>query len=300
MVTKSGGVSLRQLKALIAIARHNSFSRAAKELGLSQSALSQTVQQLEAQVGLKLLDRSTRDVRLSKTGAEFLPGIQRAVEDLERELAGLQDLRHQKRGHVIVACLPSVALSFMPTMLRDFRKQFPNVDVTLKELSWNKIRQMVVTSQADIGIANISPEDPELSSSLLMVDRFALVMPRDHALAASTSVRWCDAAKADLVAMGTDTGIWAEMSLRLQEYPVEIAATYRAEHPATILALVEERLGVAPLPSLALPRPDHPTLTYRPLIEPVVERKLYLVKRPERELTPAAHALSTHIREKLR
>ncbi|RKP57755.1 LysR family transcriptional regulator [Pararobbsia silviterrae] len=288
-------VSLRQLKVIISIARLGSFGRAAKELGLSQSALSQAVQQFESLVGVKLLDRSTRNVRLSKIGEECLPGIQRAVDNLERELSHLQDLRHHKRGHVSVACLPSIALRFMPRMLRGFRELYPNTDVTLKELSLERIRHAIMTGQADIAIANISADDPDLNASLLTVDRFALVMRREHPLAASSTVTWREAAKTALIAMSSDTGVRAEMSHRLPDYRVEIMAPYEAEHPATILALVEADLGAAPLPGLAWPAPDHPHLTYRPLIEPVVERKLYLIKRPERELSPAAHALFTHI-----
>lgn len=299
----SAQVSLRQLHALVAIVQHGSFSRAAKALGMSQSALSQAVQQLEQHVGVKLLDRSTRDVRLSRIGQDVLPGIQRALEDLERQLAGLRDLRQHKRGRVAVACLPSAALRFMPTILAGFKRAYPHIDVSLKELPLSAIRDAVMTGQAELGIANIAPEDPDLHATLLTVDRFALVMRRDHPFASMTSVRWQDAAQADLVAMGSGTGIRAEIVRGLRQQTFEIITHYEAEHPATITALVEAGLGVAPLPGLAWPQPDHPTLTYRPLTEPQVERNLYLVKRPSQDLSPAGQALFrhtvTHMREAL-
>ncbi len=107
-------IDLRQLRAFAEVVQAGSFSRAARKLGVSQSALSQAVRQLEDELQVRLLDRTTRSVQLSKVGAEFLPGIQRLLADLDHQIQDLRDLREHRRGHVTVACVPSVALRLMP------------------------------------------------------------------------------------------------------------------------------------------------------------------------------------------
>jgi DNA-binding transcriptional LysR family regulator len=120
------------------------------------------------------------------------------------------------------------------------------------------------------------------------------VMRRDHPLAAREAVSWADAATAGLVVMATGTGIRLEMERGVADVSQSTPA-HEAEHPATLLALVEAGVGVAPLPSLAWPEASHPVLTYRKLIEPTIERELYLIRRVGRDLSPAARALQRGI-----
>ena len=90
--------------------------------------------------------------------------------------------------------------------------------------------------------------------------------------------------------MAAGTGIRLEMDRALSN-PGRSGPLYEAEHPATLLAMVEAGVGVAPLPGLAWPESDHPILTFRKLTNPVIERELYLIKRGSRDLSPAGRAL---------
>ncbi|MDB5568308.1 MAG: transcriptional regulator [Tardiphaga sp.] len=283
-------VDLRQLQAFVAVVQTGSFSRAARSLGMSQSALSQSVRQLEDELQVRLLDRTTRSVQLSKVGADFLPGIQRLLADLDHQLQDLRDLREHRRGHVTVACVPSVALRLMPVVLANFQREHPMVSVTLKEISRHQIIAGLRSGDAELGIANVPGEDPDLDATRILTDSFALVMRRDHPLASQASVSWEDGVAAGLIAMAMGTGIRLEMERGLAEIGRR-DPLHEAEHPATLLAMVEAGVGVAPLPSLAWPAADHPVLTFRKLVAPVIERDLYLIKRAGRDLSPAGRAL---------
>jgi DNA-binding transcriptional LysR family regulator len=283
-------VDLRQLRAFVEVVQAGSFSRAARSLGITQSALSQAVRQLEDELQVRLLDRTTRSVQLSKVGAEFLPGIQRLLADLDHQLQDLRDLREHRRGHVTVACVPSVALRLMPEVLANFQRDYPMVNVTLKEVSRHQIIAGLRSGEAELGIANVPDEDPDLDATRLLTDSFALVMRRDHPLASQASVSWADGAAAGMVAMATGTGIRLEMERGLAEISPG-GPLHEAEHPATLLAMVEAGVGVAPLPGLAWPPVDHPVLTIRKLVAPFIERDLYLLKRIGRDLSPAGRAL---------
>jgi DNA-binding transcriptional LysR family regulator len=107
-------------------------------------------------------------------------------------------------------------------------------------------------------------------------------------------VSWTEASKAGLVVMASGTGIRLEIERGVAELG-QGTPIHEAEHPATLLALVEAGVGVAPLPSLAWPEADHPVLTWRKLVDPVIERELYLLWRIGRDLSPAARALQRGI-----
>ncbi len=283
-------MSLRQLRAFVAVAQTGSFSRAARQLAMSQSALSQAVQQLEAEVGVRLLDRTTRSVQLSAMGSEFLPGIQRLLADLDHQVQDLQDLKEHRRGHVAVTCVPSVALRLLPAVLAQFQQAHPMVSVAVREAPRHQIITALRSGDAELGIANVPGDDPDLDSAFLLTDTFALVMRRDHPLAARETVTWAESAAAGVIAMAPGTGIRLEMERGLPTTSATLPH-HEAEHPATLLAMVEAGVGVAPLPSLAWPRPDHPELTFRPLTAPRVERQLFLIKRSGRDLSPAGRSL---------
>ena len=281
-------LNLRQLRAFVAVAQTGSFSRAARLLGLSQSALSQAVQQLEADLGVRLLDRTTRSVQLSAIGLDFLPGIQRTLADLDHQLQDLKDLKEHRRGHVTVTCVPSVALRLLPSVLAQFQAAHPMVTVSVREAPRHQIIAGLRSGDAELGIANVPGDDPDLDATFLLTDTFALVMRRDHTLAGRETIAWAEAAAAGVIAMAPGTGIRLEMERGL---PVPATPHHEAEHPATLLAMVEAGVGVAPLPGLAWPRPDHPVLTFRPLVEPRVERSLFLIRRAGRDLSPAGRSL---------
>ncbi|MBR1119893.1 LysR family transcriptional regulator [Bradyrhizobium lablabi] len=288
---------LRQLRAFVMVVQTGSFSGAARALGMSQSAVSQAIRQLEDELKVRLLDRTTRSLQLSKVGVEFLPGIQRVLGDLDHQLEDLQDLREHRRGHVTMACVPSVALRLMPKILAAFKIEHPLVNVTIKETSRHQLIHSLRNGDIELGIANVPGDDPELEARLLLTDSFALVMRRDDVLAARKTVTWEDGSAAGLIVMAAGTGIRLEMD-RAISAPVKGAPLYEAEHPATLLAMVEAGVGVAPLPGLAWPDANHPVLTFRKLTGPVIERKLYVIWRSGRELSPAARALHRAILSK--
>jgi DNA-binding transcriptional LysR family regulator len=281
---------IRQLRAFVTVVQTGSFSVAARTLGMSQSAVSQAVRQLEDQLSVRLLDRTTRSLQLSKVGGEFFPGIQRLLADLDHQLEDLRDLREHRRGHVTMACVPSVGLRLMPDVLAAFKVEHPMVNVTIREMSRHQIIESLHSGNVELGVANVPGDDPDLDAKLLLTDRFALVMRRDNPLAARKSVTWENGTAAPLIAMAAGTGIRLEMD-RAIPTPGRSMPLYEAEHPATLLAMVEAGVGVAPLPGLAWPEEDHPVLTCRKLTNPVIERRLYVIRRRARDLSPAGRAL---------
>src|SRR5690606_24676409 len=126
-------LTLRQLRAFVAVAEAGSFTAAARTLHLTQSALSVLVRELEREMGVQLLDRHTRQVLLTEAGREFLPSAQRLLAELAGAVAGVTDLRDKKKGVLRLAAPQLMACAFMPPVIAAYRARYPDVEVRLAD-----------------------------------------------------------------------------------------------------------------------------------------------------------------------
>ncbi len=288
-------LTLRQIEVFVSAARLGSFGGAADELGVTQPALSQAVRDLELDYGAQLFDRSTRPVTLTPLGKQFLPAAERVVNAYQAARANLDDLASGRQGQVTVSSLQSVAVGFFPAVLAQFSREQPGLVVDLRENKADEVAQSVRAGLVDFGLSNVTEVDSELDAKSLLTDRFVLVCREDHPLAAQTAVQWRELAGLPMVAMPRSAGIWRQLEPAVERAGQPMDVRYWAANPGTVLALVESGIGIATLPSLAWPRGGHPHLVRRPLIDPVVERKIYLLRRKGDPLGPAAALLAGHI-----
>lgn len=288
-------LDLKHLRVFAAVAETQNFSHAAEICGLSQSTVSTIIQQLEQELGVRLIDRTTRRVALSALGEEFLPGVRRILSEFDRQIEAMRGLRALQGGQVHIACVPSVAMRLVPRVIGKFRDHHPRVAIKVLEVPRGRAMELVRSGGADLAIANEPPALADLSSQQIMQDEFALVLRRDHPLAARTRIGWQEAREAGLVMMAPETGIRLEIEHGLPPGLLQDKVGYEAVNPSTLLAMVAHGIGVAPLPGLAWPAAADPVLTVRPLDRPVVRRTLHLIWRADRSLTPAATAFHGHV-----
>ena len=145
-------VTLRQLRAFIAVAEAQHFTRAADAISLSQSAISTLVRQLEANLGLKLFDRHTRRIQLTSAGAEILPLARKAVEDLDSVIGSSTQLKTLGRGRVSVAVAAVHAALAIPRVLGEYCAANPGVKVVIHDVAQSKVLEMVRSGEVDFGL----------------------------------------------------------------------------------------------------------------------------------------------------
>jgi len=126
-------VTLRQLRVFIEVARLQSFSRAGEEVGLTQSAVSRCVRELEGEIGLKLIDRTTREVQLTDVGGNLVASVSRLLGDLDDALREIREIGEQRRGRVVVAASPTLACRLMPRVLASCGERFPHIALGLRD-----------------------------------------------------------------------------------------------------------------------------------------------------------------------
>ena len=289
-------VTLRQLRVFIEVSRLQSFSRAGDEIGLTQSAVSRCVRELETDIGLKLIDRTTRDVQLTDVGANLVASVSRLLTDLDDTLREIREIGEQRRGRVVVAASPTIACRLMPQIVAGCGRQFPFITLGLRDDVQSDVIRKVKSGEVDFGVVIGPFTTDDLLSEPLMTDSFCVVCRADHRLAAQPQVAWADLEGERLVMLDYASGSRPIIDAAMDEHGVSATVVQELGHSATVFGLVEAGVGVSVLPWLALPLPAEVSLVARPLV-PRAERTVELVRRRDRSLSPAAEAVWGLIRQ---
>ncbi|MFM8636350.1 MAG: LysR substrate-binding domain-containing protein, partial [Betaproteobacteria bacterium] len=165
------------------------------------------------------------------------------------------------------------------------------VRVKILDASANDVLTAVSNGEADFGINFMGAQDPGIEFKVLIEERFVAACRRDHALARLKRVTWSQLGEYEYVAVNRSSGNRLLLDQALFNASARVNSVFETKHVNTALALVEAGLGVAAVPAMAMPTRDHPLLVGIPLVEPAVSRRLGLIKRRGRELSPAAELL---------
>lgn len=289
-MSRAMNVTLRQLRVFVEVARLQSFSRAGDRVGLTQSAVSRCVRELESEIGLKLVDRTTREVQLTDVGGNLVGSVARLLSDLDDALREIRDLGEQRRGRVVVAASPTVACRLMPGVIAACVEQFPMISMSLRDDVQSDVVRKVKSGEVDFGVAIGPYASDELHSEVVMTDSFCVVMRSDHPLASRREVQWKALSGMQLVLLDSASGSRPIIDSVLREQAVAVDIVQELGHPATVFGLLEAGVGISVLPWLALPLPANSSLIALPLV-PRAERTVELIRRRERSLSPAAESV---------
>ena len=279
---------LNDLQAFRAVAELSSFRKAAEAIHISQPAFSRRIEKLEDALGVRLLDRTTRRVTLTAVGRDFDRKVQQLLDDLDTTLLGIRGVAATRMGEVTIACVPSTVYYYLSQVISHYHERYPKVRVKVFDASANEVLSAVARSEADFGLNFIGAQESDIEFKPLLEERFVAACRRDHPLAKKKRVTWTELAQYDYISVSKASGNRLLLDQALAGLPGRPQAIYEAQHVTTMLGLVEAGLGVAAVPSMAMPAADHPLLVSVPLSEPVITRKVGLIRRKGRSLSPAA------------
>lgn len=286
---------LQQLQAFIAVAERSSFRAAAEHLHLSAPALSRRIEKLESIIGSRLFQRTTREVHLTSLGRVFLERVRAALDDLESAMLGIADIAPSRSGRVTVACVPSAALYFLPTVLHSFTQQFPAIKIRVIDEGVDQMLSSVISGESDFGIGFMSTLVPEIQFEPIHEEPFVLAMQRSHPMAKRKIIRWSELANERLIAVARSSGNRQLQDDALTQAGIRPQYAFEVSHVVTLLGMVEAGLGVAALPRMALPE-QHPSLVGVALREPRIVRELGFLTKHGVTLRPAAQSFYQHLR----
>ncbi|MCW5634578.1 MAG: LysR family transcriptional regulator [Rubrivivax sp.] len=281
-------VTLRQLRAFIAVAEAQHFTRAAERLDISQSSVSTLVRELEENLGLKLFDRHTRMLRLTQAGAEILPLARKAMADLDSVLGSSLELRTLGRGRVSIAAASLQAALLLPPVIRDFQVQHPGVKVTVDDVAEHEVIAKLRKGEVDFGVGSAQGQEQDIGAQRLLTDSFVAVMPRGHALARRQRLAWREIAELPLIGPPPGNAVRQQLDQALARAGVALTRRFEVQLPLTILGMVEAGLGIAVMTTAMNRLAQALGLEIRPVEEPVIEREISLLFHADRSLSPAA------------
>lgn len=287
---KNINVDLRQLRAFLAVAKHGSFTRAAEEIYLTQPGLSLMIQQLESELGVRLLDRSTRRVELTEVGYEFVSEAHRIIVDFETMITGISDFANYKRGRVSIAILPSLAMAFVSRIIARFKTTHPDIRVIIHDAFASPVIKMVETGAVDFGLGLRLQFEKDLAFKHMIADNLMVLMPVGHPLEKKDEVNWEDLIGIEVISMSRESSVRHLMDQAFAKINRTFNPTYEASYMSTAISMVDAGIGVTVLTSLALSSLKSPNVSVRSLNNPTVKRDVGIISKRNKVLSPAAQA----------
>jgi DNA-binding transcriptional LysR family regulator len=281
-------IGARQLRAVTTLADFNSFVAAATHLDISQPALTRTIQQVEAVLGVALFTRTTRRVVLTSAGREFVPVAERLLADLALGIRNMRELADGQRGQLVIASLMSIAYTVLPAVIATYRERYPAVQIQLRENVQSQVQEDVRTGIADFGIGDISALHETVSGENLRTEQFHVVIPHGHPIAGRDSIKMEMLRGETIISLPSDAGIRRIIDAAALSADVSVAYDITVNQFATLYRFIGEGLGVAVVPAAAVPAADDPALSSALLVEPQISRDLGLLIRRDRAPSPAA------------
>jgi DNA-binding transcriptional LysR family regulator len=283
-------VTLRQLRAFTGVYRTRSITRAARELGITQSAASLLIQQLEVQLGVKLFDRSTRSVQPTMAADEAFQSAERILGDAQGLSRRMRDLAQARAGRVAFLASAGAASAIMPSVLAKFRASFPDIEIDMRDVAADDLVPRLTATDAEFAIGSVEGEFPEMTIETLTRGRLSAIGRHTADFAARRSLTWDELAEWPTIAMRRETRIRMQIDQALSAQGKRLTPTHEVTLINTALAMTAQGLGLAILPATMLPADQFPTLIAKPLIRPAITRPVSLLQRQGRTLSPAAQA----------
>ena len=256
----------------------------------TQPALSARIRELEEALALRLFDRNTRSVQLTRAGEDLLPVVEQVLSDLGSVLDRARDVAARSTGRVAVAALPSVSSGLLPSTIARFRGRYPGVRIGLRDGVADRVLELIRSREVDFGVTSAVGGDPGLEFTGLFNDRIVAVLPRAHPLSRRRKLTLTMLVEHPLVQMDRDSSVRHLVDATYASLGRMSAPLFEATFMSTAVGLVRAGLGVALLPSSAHEVRTATDLAVRVIEHPGLERTIGVLRLRGRSLSPAAEA----------
>jgi DNA-binding transcriptional LysR family regulator len=282
---------LRLLRYFVAVAEELHFGRAAQRLHIAQPGLSHQIKSLERLLGVRLLERTSRQVRLTPAGGLLLTEGRRLLADTERVVDRVRRTGRGEIGRLTVAAIGSATYDVVPRLLRAHRKRYPDVEVVLREMSTPAQVHALRAGEIDVGLLRLPADTADLEAHIVREDRMALMLPETHPLARKMRIPLRALAREPLILFpAAPRPSWADTVIAAcRESGFEPIVAQEAMESATVVSFVAAGVGVAPVPE-GLKVLARPGVAFRFLAPPAPVTRLAAVYRTG-ELPPTVASL---------
>jgi LysR family transcriptional regulator, transcription activator of glutamate synthase operon len=282
-------MDLRQLRYLVALAEELNFTRAAASEHVAQPALSQQIRRLEEELGLALVERTTRHVALTEAGSLLVVRARRILTELESARTELEAVRGIETGHVTIGAMHTMGPVDLSLALAQFHERHPDVGLTVREQSSEEMAEMLRVDELDLAFLSVTErvESHGLGLQQLVSEELVVLLPRDHSLGTRRQVRMAELAGEQFISFRDGARLRELLVAAGRGAGFEPHVTIESNESQRIRRLVARGLGVAVLPRSDAEGPGA-DVAVAGLIEPALRRDITLAWREGRRHAPAA------------
>jgi DNA-binding transcriptional LysR family regulator len=284
-------MELRHLRTIVAVARHRSFTKAAEELFLAQSAISQQIRRLEEEIGIQIFRRSSRSVELTDEGRIIVQHAHRVLAEVDEMQGEMEALSGGVRGTVRISGIWPFGGYDLYSVLADFRARYPEVAIHMEEDPVDEVIAKLRADELDLAFASVDPDKigPEFAATLLWEEEFVVVTALDHEFASRPHVTYADLIGEDLIAFRDNSALRRRFETTIGRHGIEPRNAFVCTEMTAVRSLASKGLGVAVMPR-SKAELDGPPIVMRPFRPEPITWPIALVWRTDRRPTPAAKA----------
>jgi DNA-binding transcriptional LysR family regulator len=280
-------LTLRQVRCFVAIADAGTFSLAASALNISQSAITESIQSLEAKTGIKLFKRHSRGVTLTRDGYRFLSHARKIVAAVSDASQALKDSNLNPSGTVRLGIPPTVAGYMLASLVANFHRVYPNITLKITELYQNEMEQQLIDGTLDVAVTLVLPQmDPKhIELRTIISARRRLWLGQKHRLVSATKVRLADIAKEPYLLLTTDDNTKTTL-LYWKAHGLKPNVHFRTVSLESVRSLVAANAGVTILSDIVY-RPwtlDGERVVAREIADKLPEIKIGIAWKRKRDI----------------
>lgn len=271
---------LEQLRQFLKVAEHGNFTRAAEEIGLSQSALSRSIAKLESELGQPVLERQTRNVVLTDAGQLLLPRARQIVSLVDDTLLAITD--DGQTGRIRVGAIPTIAPYYLPPLLKRFGKAFPQATVIINEEPTEQLLKSLTDGELDVAIMAQPLAIKYLEIQELFEEELQLVLPAKHPLVDKPQIRLTDIQSLPFVLLGEAHCLTDNIVSFCRQKSFHPVSVERTSQLAMVQELVALGHGISMVPEMARLLDHSHQRVYRSISGAKPTRKIVMVSNPYR------------------
>ncbi len=286
-------MDFHHLKYFVEVADQKSFSKAARNLHISQSAISRTIKALEDELGVILFMRNAKAVELTDGGTIFLTHAKRVVFMFEHLKTDFENEFKLEQGSIHIGLPPITDAPIFAKLLGGFKKEYPQIDLELFEHGSKKVEISVQEGLIDIGIVCTEPQTKDFEYFFLTSDPLHVLLPADHPLAKESTIQLRQLATESFVLYRDDFNLHDEIGKACKKVGFQPKIIFETSQRDLMLQTVSANLAIALLPSRLCPNNNncainHRNLVSRPLINPEIIHSLYVIWKKGHYLSHAS------------
>jgi LysR family hydrogen peroxide-inducible transcriptional activator len=294
MAKGRAAMEVDQLKSFIRVAERENFTRAAEDLGLSQSALSRAIGRLEAELGQPVFERQSRKVTLTQAGTLLLGRAQQILTMIEDAKSEITD--DGQTGTIRLAAIPTIAPFFLPGLLKQFSERFPDASVVVQEDTTENTLRRCAQGEIDLAILALPIAAKYLDYEELFDEELLLVLPPDHPLATKPEIAIEDVEAFPFVLLGEAHCLTDQVISFCRQQAFQPISVERTSQLATVQELVAVGHGVSMIPEMATRIDDRQDRVYRSLAGPPPTRRIAMLWNPYRFQSKLVQRLMEEVR----